>query len=356
MPLHQPHPLIDVHTHMYLPRYVAVLRARRQAPRIVARAGGDRLIILPDEEADESTSAGRPIGGEFHEVSRKLAFMNKHGIAVSVVSSANPWIDFVEPAEAPSLAAQLNDDLEAICAASAGRLLGFGVLALQRPETCAAELKRIAGHSHMRGVIIGSAGRGRGLDDPDFEPIWKAAADAGLFVFIHPHYGIGHSLFPDTGHALLLALGFTFETSIAVSLLILRGVLERHPALKLLIAHAGGTLPYLAGRLDSCVKNDISKDFGLTKPPSHYLRQCWFDAIAYHAPALAALTAFADPARIMFGTDHPFFRPHVADDVLDKTTWPSPEENLAALSEMDAGVQKAIAYGNGLKAFGIALP
>ena len=101
----------------------------------------------------------------------------------------------------------------------------------------------------MRGIIIGSAGRGRGLDDPDFEPIWKAAADAGLFVFIHPHYGIGHGLFPDTGHAMMLALGFTFETSIAVSLLILRGVLERHPALKLLIAHAGGTLPYLAGRL-----------------------------------------------------------------------------------------------------------
>jgi hypothetical protein len=71
----------------------------------------------------------------------------------------------------------------------------------------------------MRGVIIGSAGRGRGLDDPDFEPIWKAAADAGLFVFIHPHYGIGHGLFPDTGHALMLALGFTFETSIAVALL-----------------------------------------------------------------------------------------------------------------------------------------
>jgi predicted TIM-barrel fold metal-dependent hydrolase len=349
-------PLIDVHTHMYLPRYVALLRQRSKVPRIVVRAAGDRLVILPDEEADTSTSAGRPIGGEFHEVSRKLAFMDTHNIAVSVVSSANPWIDFVEPDEAPALAAQLNDDLEAMCAASAGRLLGFGVLALQQPETCAAELKRIAGHSHMRGVIIGSAGRGRGLDDPYFEPIWKAAADAGLFVFIHPHYGIGHGLFPDTGHAMMLALGFTFETSIAVSLLILRGTLERHPALKLLIAHAGGTLPYLAGRLDSCVKNDISKDFGLAHPPSHYLRQCWYDSIAYHPPALAALTAFADPKKIMFGTDHPFFRPHVADGMLDKTTWPAAEENVAALSSLEGGQQKAIAYENGLAAFGISLP
>jgi aminocarboxymuconate-semialdehyde decarboxylase len=349
-------PLIDVHTHMYLPRYVALLRQRRQIPRIVPRERGERLIILPDEEADTSTSAGRPIGGEFYEASRKIAFMDKHGIAVSVVSSANPWIDFVEPGEAPALAAHLNEDLEAMCAASAGRLYGFGVLPLQRPEACAAELERIARYPHLRGIIIGSAGRGAGLDDPDFEPIWATAARTGLFVFVHPHYGIGHSLFPDTGHALLLALGFTFETSIAIARLILRGTLQRHAALKLLIAHAGGTLPYLAGRLDSCVKNDISKDFGLAHPPSHYLRQCWYDSIAYHPPALAALTAFADPAKIMFGTDHPFFRPHVEDTVLDATTWPVPQENVDALASLDAGTQKAIAYENGLKAFGITLP
>jgi predicted TIM-barrel fold metal-dependent hydrolase len=353
-------PLIDVHTHMYLPRYVSLLRERRQVPYIARRGPrereAERLIILPDEEADGSTSAGRPIGSEFYEVSRKLAFMDHHGIAISVVSSANPWIDFVEPAEGPSLAAELNQDLEAMCEASGGRLYGFGVLALHRPETGAAELRRIAGYPHMRGVIIGSAGRGQGLDDPGFEPIWQAAAELGLFVFINPHYGIGHQLFPDTGLALLLALGFPFETSIAVARLILRGALERHPALKLLIAHAGGTLPFLAGRLDSCVKNDISKDFGLPKPFSHYLRQCWFDAIAYHSPALAALTAFADPAKIMLGTDHPFFRPHVADDVLDRTTWPSAEENLAALQALDPGQQKAIAHGNGLTAFEIELP
>jgi hypothetical protein len=58
----------------------------------------------------------------------------------------------------------------------------------------------------------------------------------------------------------------------------------------------------------------------------------------------------------MFGTDHPFFRPHVEDAVLDRTTWPSAEENLAALQALDPGQQKAIAYGNGLAAFGLSLP
>ena len=136
--------------------------------------------------------------------------MDTHGIAVSVVSSANPWIDFVEPDEAPALAAELNDDLEALCAASAGRLLGFGVLALQRPENP----RRSSGASPVTPYAASSSAR-PGEGGPrrsDFEPIWKAAADAGLFVFIHPHYGIGHGLFPDTGHAMMLALGFTFET------------------------------------------------------------------------------------------------------------------------------------------------
>ena len=73
-------PLIDVHTHMYLPRYVALLRERKQIPRIVSREKGDRLIILPDEDADTSTSAGRPIGSEFYDVRRKLAFMDQHNI------------------------------------------------------------------------------------------------------------------------------------------------------------------------------------------------------------------------------------------------------------------------------------
>src|ERR1043166_8222811 len=99
---------------MYLPRYVALLRSRQGIPRIVSRGSGERLIILPDEDADQSTSAGRPIGSEVHEVSRKLALMDKHGLAVSIVSSANPWLDFVDPAEAPALAAELNTDLEAI--------------------------------------------------------------------------------------------------------------------------------------------------------------------------------------------------------------------------------------------------
>src|SRR3984885_16352044 len=99
---------IDVHSHVYPGRYVALLRARDAVPRIVTRDGQDRMLILPGEDTDSSTSAGRPIGSEYWDGARKVAFMDRHGIAVSVVSPANPWLDFLSGAEAGPVASEIN--------------------------------------------------------------------------------------------------------------------------------------------------------------------------------------------------------------------------------------------------------
>ena len=77
-----------------------------------------------------------------------------------------------------------------------------------------------------------------------------AASELDLTIFLHPHYGVGNEHFGGHGHSLFLALGFTFETTAAVARLILSGALDELPNLKLLLAHGGGTLPFLAGRLD----------------------------------------------------------------------------------------------------------
>ena len=78
-------------------------------------------------------------------------------------------------------------------------------------------------------------------------------------IFLHPHYGLCNEQYHDTGHALFLALGFPFETTAAVSRLIVTGVLDEIPKLKILVAHAGAALPSLIGRLDSCVAHDLGK-------------------------------------------------------------------------------------------------
>ncbi len=339
---------IDVHTHVYLPRYRDLLRDRTAVPRIAGNGDDLRLIILPGEDAEASTAAGRPIGGEYYSPERKIAYMDAHDIAVSVLSLANPWLEFVAAAEAPAIATALNEDMEGWCEASAGRFYGFGVLPVTAPEACAAEVDRIAALQHMRGIILGASGLGAGLDDPRLLPVWERLEAHGLMAFIHPHHGIGDDLFAGTGHTLKLALGFPFETTAALARLILSGTFDRFGGLKILAAHAGGALPFLAGRIDGSAKTDAVK-FNLAMPPSAYLERLFVDAITYSPETLACAAGLTGWDRVMFGTDHPFFRPDLPDDALDRGPWSSPTENQAVIDALSADRAAAIYRANAIE-------
>jgi hypothetical protein len=170
--------------------------------------------------------------------------MDKHGIDISVVryeklrsgvvhvhflpfvSSANPWLDFLSASKAHTLANELNDDLEQYCSTSPiisetrlRRLYGFGLLPLV-PEVAISSLldtvQQISRLSHLKGIIMGTQGIGKGLDDDALDPVWEAIEKAGLVVFLHPHYGVDGKAWgeKDNGHVLPLALGFPFETTV----------------------------------------------------------------------------------------------------------------------------------------------
>lgn len=120
----------------------------------------------------------------------------------------------------------MNKDLEDYCAtspyvqpASVKRLYGFGLLPLVpgvSVESLLDAVKQIAELPHLRGLIMGTSGVGKGLDDGALDPVWAAIEKAGLVVFIHPHYGVDAKAWGDknNGHVLPLALGFPFETTI----------------------------------------------------------------------------------------------------------------------------------------------
>ena len=99
------------------------------------------------------------------------------------------------------------------------RLYGFGLLPLVPgvdASTIVQTVKQISALPHLKGVIIGTRGIGKGLDDDALEPVWAAIAEAGLVIFLHPHYGVDGKAWgeKDNGHVLPLALGFPFETTI----------------------------------------------------------------------------------------------------------------------------------------------
>src|SRR6266702_281815 len=224
--------------------------------------------------------------------------MDTHKIDISVISLANPWLDFVPPEEAGDAARRINDDMDGLCAKYPGRLYAFGTLPLSAPvETVVKEVERLAGMKHMRGIIMGTSGLGKGLDDPALDPIYAALEKHEQVIFLHPHYGLPGSVYgpraSEYGHVLPLALGFPLETTIAVTRMLLSGVWDRFQELQVLIAHSGGTLPFLAGRIESCIKHDgyLKKEGKLEgrRPVWDVLKKnIYLDAVIYSEVGLKA--------------------------------------------------------------------
>lgn len=349
-------PIVDVHTHVYPPSYLSLLRARTTVPYLLdlPAPAAPRLIILPSDDngALPPSSRGRPIGLEYSSIEQKLLFMSTHNIDVSVISLANPWLDFLPPGEALSAARDINDELEAICKESKGKLYAFATLPVSAPSNeVVAEINRLQQLSHIRGIILGTSGLGSGLDDVALEPIWAMLEESQMLLFLHPHYGLPTEVFgpraQDYGHVLPLSLGFPMETTIAFVRMWLSGVFNRYQRLRVLIAHAGGTVPFLAGRVESCVEHE--RHFRDEKGRQQerrgiwdVLRQnVWLDAVTYSELGVRAAVEAVGVERVLFGTDHPFFPP------LDEGAkeWVSVQVNVTAIEKAldgDDGAVRAV--------------
>ena len=330
-------------------------------------------------------------------MAQKLAFMDGHGISASVISLANPWLDFLaggeeekeEKEQVGPVAREVNDELEGICEDSGGRIFAFGVLPLSLAAAAAAgekeekvvvavaEIKRLEGLPHIRGVILGTMGLGRGLDDERLDPVWKALEASRLLVFLHPHYGLPAGVFGpranESGLVMALSMGFPMETTIGFVRMWLSGVFDRFPGLTMLIAHAGGTLPFLAGRVDSCVAhdrrlrddtnndNDDDADRSPTqekekkkekKRPRRSIadvmrENVFLDAVTYSEIGTRASVEAVGVDRVLFGTDHPFFPP------LDEGAkeWVSVRTNITAIEGAlgkDESAVAAVLGGNAI--------
>ena len=191
-------------------------------------------------------------------------------------------------------------------------------------------------------------------------PIFEALAEAQLTVFLHPHYGLPNEVYgprasAEYGHVLPLALGFPMETTIAVARMYLAGVFDKVQSLRMILAHSGGTLPFLAGRIESCIVHDgqlvregkVGKDrrtiWDVLK------EQVYLDAVIYSEVGLKAAIDASGADRLMFGTDHPFFPPLTSDE---QGEWESVSWNAAAVKKAvgdESTDSRAIMGGNAIR-------
>lgn len=196
-----------------------------------------------------------------------------------------------------------NEALAAAVAQAPDRFAAFATVPLQSPDEAVAELRRAVLELGHWGVEIGSSVAGAPLDDRRMDPFWAACCELDVPVFMHPHHELGG----ERAGAYYLGnlFGNPSETGLIGARLIFSGVFERFPNLHVILAHAGGTLPYLIGRLDHGyrVRGETKT---IPKPPSAYLSRFFFDTIAHDDALLAYLVGRVGAGQVVVGTDRPF--------------------------------------------------
>jgi aminocarboxymuconate-semialdehyde decarboxylase len=240
-----------------------------------------------------------------------------------------------------------NDGLAALVQQYPGRLFGVGALQPWDGEAAARELERFP-QLGLVGALVNPADGPRYLDDPSAEPVLAAAERLGLPLFIHPTRDL-----PANEHyvefAVSLMVGRPAQTGVCAARLILSGTLDRHPDLKLLLAHGGGVLPFVVGRLDATwsAYRSAGRWDGpdvLSRPPSAYLRRFHVDSNTWATAPLRLILDTLGPDRLLFGTDQP-------------PVWFPIEQSLMAVDclELEPDVQQAVRWANAASLFNLPL-
>lgn len=244
--------------------------------------------------------------GEFSDVSVMLEQAAAAGVSHLLLS---PWILLVpvaaDAAEAVRICRVQNESLALAAQRSGGRVFGLGAVPLQDPGRAAAELIALMALPGMCGVEVPASVAGRYLGEDRFTPFWEAAAGTGAVVFVHPTTtGIGVPALD--GHYLWNSVGNPLETAIAAAQLAATGVLDRHQGLTVLLAHGGGALLALRGRLRRAFAVRPEARAGTASDPDALLRRLYFDSLTHDRALLADLVAYARPEHVLLGSDRPF--------------------------------------------------
>ncbi len=157
----------------------------------------------------------------------------------------------------------------------------------------------------LRGVEVATSVRGVYLGDDRFRPFWKAVEATGALVFIHPSTrGFDLPVFGD--YYLSNTVGNPFETTIAAAHLIMAGVMETHPQCKVLLAHGGGAILHLRGRIRHAHGFHRDARARLREPVEQSLKRFYFDTVTHDPDLLRALINYAGADHVLLGSDYPF--------------------------------------------------
>jgi len=306
--------MIDCQSHLFCSELVDIMRKRKSDP-VVFSKDGESILKMGDWL--------RKIPPYYLDVDVKLEAMDAAGVELTALSINDPGPECFG-VDGPAIAQIANDFIAGIVAKYPQRFFGLCVLPLQDMRTSLAELDRCVKQLKMKGILLYTNLSGRYPDEPEFRQLFERAVELDLPILLHPAKPV--TIEQVKAYEMTSSLGNMFDDTIALTRIIMSGILDEFPKLKLVCPHLGGTLPYFIGRLDHQTQVLKRGPKNLTRSPSEYLRQVWLDIVSPHPLAMKYAYDFMGAEKLLYASDHPWVSPILIRDCLSSLNLPRPDE------------------------------
>jgi aminocarboxymuconate-semialdehyde decarboxylase len=286
---------IDFHNHFFPPEYLEAIQRGPSNVKVTFDSKQNPLLHYPGDY--------NIVVPEHRDIGVRSAALIRAGVDKQVLTFTTPGVHVESPDMAVELARMVNDSFAIIKHERSDQFLALATLPLNVPEASIEELDRAVNKLGFKGAALHSNINGIALSDKRYWPLYEKADELEVVFDIHPSFPVGVEAMKE--YWLMPLIGFPFDTTLAAAKLVFSGVVERFPRIKWVLGHLGGAIPYLAERLDrgygifrSCREN-------ISKPPSEYLKDFYYDTVNFDPKALKFAIEFAGSDHLLAGSDFP---------------------------------------------------
>ena len=290
--------ITDIHCHFIPEKYFQLVLARPEFEVRVVGGAGDAVDL-------ECRGSRYGLNRTFFEPARQVARMDGLGIDRSVVSLATPLVNYrLDPGLAVQAARLCNDGFAEHAAANPKRFAVWAFLPMQDPHAAAAELRRCVRDYGSVGGHVATNVRGAYLPDERFRPIFDAAAELDVLLFLHPVDPPGKDRTGD--YELTVVAGYLFDSTVNILRMICSNFLDRYAGVKLVCAHTGAYSLMLRNRMQREVDTNPVLSRTLPRKIGDYLRALYFDTVCFEPGYLQFATGIVPAENLLLGSDAPF--------------------------------------------------
>ena len=287
--------IIDFHNHFYPPEYVEAVKKGPSRIKVTFDKDNNPLLHYPGDY--------NILVPEHRDIGLREEAVKDAGVDMQILTFTTPGTQIETPARSVELAQKVNDSFAEIMTEHRGRFTALATLPMNDPSASVVELDRAFKELGFNGVMVYSNINGIALSDQCFWPLYEKANELDAVFYIHPNFPVGVEAM--TEYWLMPLVGFTFDTTLAGAKLVFSGVVEKFPRIKWVLAHLGGAIPYLAERLDRGFYAFKECREHISKPPSEYLKDFYYDSVNFDVKALQLAVDFAGADHILAGSDYP---------------------------------------------------